>query len=69
MKEFVNEVHKELLYWWNKCMIHDTERSKFVHFSSEYYTEDLLELHKMEVYKYRNFYQENMDIFHLAAKR
>ena len=60
MKEFVNEIRKELEDWWNKCMVHDKERSKFVHFSSECYTEDLLALHEMEVNKYRNFYQENV---------
>ncbi|XP_069677765.1 protein regulator of cytokinesis 1-like isoform X3 [Periplaneta americana] len=69
IKRFVEEIRKELKQWWDNCCVGEMERANFLPFSSDCYTEDLLELHELEVEKYRSHYNENMVIFELANKR
>ncbi|KAJ9588710.1 hypothetical protein L9F63_018002, partial [Diploptera punctata] len=69
MKLFVNEIRKELDDWWSRCMMTDEEKQSFLPYFSECYTEDLLELHELEVTKYRKFYSDNINIFQLAQER
>jgi protein regulator of cytokinesis 1 len=60
IKRFVEEIQKELKYWWDKCLIGEEERLQFLPHSSECFTEDLLELHELEVQKFRSYYTQNM---------
>ncbi|KAJ9583513.1 hypothetical protein L9F63_022131, partial [Diploptera punctata] len=69
MKLFVGEIRKELDDWWKRCMITDEQKQSFLPYFSDCYTEDLLELHELEVNKYKNFYHDNIDIFQLAQER
>ncbi|PSN56226.1 hypothetical protein C0J52_00398 [Blattella germanica] len=61
IQKFVQEIRRELVHWWDRCFVHCDERALFLPYSSECYTEDLLDLHELEVRKYRDFYQENME--------
>lgn len=60
IKRFVEEIQKELKYWWDKCLVGEEERLQFRPHSSECFTEDLLELHELEVQKFRSYYEQNM---------
>lgn len=69
IKRFVEEIQKELKYWWDKCLVGEEERLQFRPHSSECFTEDLLELHELEVQKFRSYYEQNIVIFELANQR
>jgi protein regulator of cytokinesis 1 len=60
IKRFVEEIQRELKYWWDKCLVGEEERLQFRPHSSECFTEDLLELHEIEVQKFRSYYEQNM---------
>jgi hypothetical protein len=60
IKRFVEEIQKELKHWWDKCLFGEEERLQFLPHSSECFTEDLLELHELEVQKLRSYHEQNM---------
>jgi protein regulator of cytokinesis 1 len=59
IKCFVEEIRKELNQWWDKCLISEEQRLQFRPYSSECFTEDLLELHELEVQKFRSYFEQN----------
>lgn len=59
VKRFIDKARQEIELWWEKTLISDTEKSRFSHFTSECYTEDLLTLHEMEIEDLKNFYNQN----------
>jgi protein regulator of cytokinesis 1 len=69
IKRFVEEIQQELKYWWDKCLVGEEERMQFRPHSSECFTEDLLELHELEVQKLQTYYEQNSVIFELAKQR
>lgn len=59
IKNFVLKYRNELETLWDKCKFTDSDRNSFVYFNNEFYSEDLLTLHDMEVQKVKRFYDEN----------
>lgn len=69
IKLFVEQIRKEIIEWWDKCMKSDVQRSRFSNFYSDCYTDDLLILHEMELEDLKTFYQNNEKIFKLFEDR
>jgi protein regulator of cytokinesis 1 len=63
IKHFVEEFQKELKYWWDKCLVGEEERLQFLPPWSEHFTEDLLEVHELEMQKLQAYYEQNIVIF------
>ncbi|XP_017784615.1 PREDICTED: protein regulator of cytokinesis 1-like [Nicrophorus vespilloides] len=65
LKIFINRLRKDLVDLWDKCKISENERSKFEYIQHTTLTEELLELHEIEIRKMQNYYEENSHIFEL----
>lgn len=59
IKKFIDEIRVKLVAQWDKIHKSQIERDRFVYFYSQTYTEDLFELHKMELDESERFYEEN----------
>lgn len=59
IKLFVDKLRIQITEWWDKVQRSEAERARFTYFNSQMYTEDLLELHEMELMTLKNFYEEN----------
>ncbi|XP_055841303.1 protein regulator of cytokinesis 1 [Episyrphus balteatus] len=69
IKLFVEQIRKEILEWWDKCMKSEIQRSRFSNFYSDCFTDDLLILHEMELEDLKTFYHNNEKIFKLFEDR
>lgn len=69
IKLFVEQIRKEIVQWWDKCMKSDVQRSRFSNFYSDCFTDDLLILHEMELEDLKTFYLNNEKIFKLFEDR
>ncbi|KAK9305352.1 hypothetical protein QLX08_003606 [Tetragonisca angustula] len=67
--KYVSEVRSQLIMLWDLCKFSEQERKKFIHFTSNTYTEDLLTLHELEVKRVQEFYDSNKAIFELFQER
>lgn len=59
IKLFVDKLRIQIVAAWDKIYRSESERNKFTYFQSDVYTEDLLELHEMELEECNNFYEAN----------
>lgn len=65
IKLFVDKLRVQIVAIWDKIHRSEHERNKFTYFQSEVYTEDLLELHEMELEECKLFYENNRWVEHL----
>lgn len=63
IERFIHSVRQDLITWWDRCYVSDTERRSFTPFYAEIYSEDLLELHEAQVEKYKELHTTHKDIF------
>ena len=63
IERFIHAARQDLISWWDRCFVSDAERRNFTPFDAEVFTEDLLELHTLEVEKYKALHAANKDIF------
>lgn len=63
IERFIHAVRQDLINWWDRCYVSDTERRNFTPFHSDIYTEDVLELHEAQVEKYKELHNSNKEIF------
>lgn len=59
IKHFIEQLRIKLIEQWDKIYKSQEERDKFEFLRSETYTEDLLQLHEMELDECTKFYNEN----------
>lgn len=59
IKLFVDKLRVQIVDVWDKIHRSENERNKFTYFKSEVYTEDLLDLHEMELQECKAFYETN----------
>lgn len=59
IKLFVQKLRQDLEAWWNKCRISPEQRTTFIYFNSDCYTEDLLTLHELEIDRLKKHYEDN----------
>ncbi|XP_060519732.1 protein regulator of cytokinesis 1-like isoform X2 [Cylas formicarius] len=68
LKVFVDKLRDDLKEIWEKCHCSSEERGNFHYLNSDCYTEDLLELHDLEICKWRSYYEENKRLLSLIEK-
>jgi len=59
---FISELRDQLIEIWNHCLISEEEKSKFEEFISEDYTEELLNIHKEELKKWKLYQEKNQEV-------
>lgn len=59
LKYFIEKLRIKLIEQWNKIHKSQEDRAKFEFLRSDTYTEDLLQLHEMELEECTKFYNEN----------
>uniref|UniRef100_A0A1A9ZUU2 Protein regulator of cytokinesis 1 n=1 Tax=Glossina pallidipes TaxID=7398 RepID=A0A1A9ZUU2_GLOPL len=69
IKIYVQQVRDEINEWWDKTLKSDEQRSRFLNFQSNCYTDDLLQLHELELKDLKSFYENNRQLFELFADR
>uniref|UniRef100_A0A1B0FHD6 Protein regulator of cytokinesis 1 n=1 Tax=Glossina morsitans morsitans TaxID=37546 RepID=A0A1B0FHD6_GLOMM len=69
IKMYVQQVRDEINEWWDKTLKSDEQRSRFLNFQSKCYTDDLLQLHELELKDLKSFYENNRQLFELFADR
>ncbi|XP_057657790.1 protein regulator of cytokinesis 1-like [Diorhabda carinulata] len=68
IKVFVDRLRQELVDIWKLCHCSESVRYEFRFFDSDTYTEDLLELHEVQLKKWKIYAEENKDIIALLNK-
>ncbi|KAL9885051.1 protein regulator of cytokinesis 1-like [Glossina fuscipes fuscipes] len=69
IKTYVEQLRNEIREWWDKTLKSDLQRSRFSHFQSTCYTDDLLVLHELELDDLKLYYENNRQLFELYADR
>uniref|UniRef100_A0A1I8QED3 Protein regulator of cytokinesis 1 n=1 Tax=Stomoxys calcitrans TaxID=35570 RepID=A0A1I8QED3_STOCA len=69
IKLYVQQIRDEIVRWWDKCLKSEKQRERFSAFSSTCYTDDLLDLHELELNDCKMHYETNKHIFDLFADR
>lgn len=59
LKSVIDNLRVDIYEWWEKCLKSDIERKRFINFTNDCYTEDLLELHEIELEELKAFYEDN----------
>ncbi|OWF50790.1 Protein regulator of cytokinesis 1 [Mizuhopecten yessoensis] len=68
MQRFVDSTRRELSEWWDKCYFSQQQRDAFKPFQiSDDYTEQLLELHDLEVVRVRQIYNNHRQLYENVA--
>ncbi|KAL3288484.1 hypothetical protein HHI36_002926 [Cryptolaemus montrouzieri] len=69
IKVFVEKLRTELHSLWKMCYhLNQEDLSDFPWFTSDFYTEDLLHYHEIEINKWRSFYCQNEELIKLFAE-
>ncbi|XP_049768124.1 protein regulator of cytokinesis 1-like [Schistocerca cancellata] len=69
IKACVDKIRAEMADLWDRCCFGERQRHKFVPYYLDCYTEDLLELHELEVERLKSFLERHADVFQLVEKR
>jgi len=69
IEQFIKSVRHDIVSWWEKCFISEGEQKAFTPFSSDIYTEELLNLHENLAEKLKMLYSNNKEIFAKVAHR
>ncbi|KAK9872353.1 hypothetical protein WA026_017811 [Henosepilachna vigintioctopunctata] len=70
IKIFVDKLRVELKSLWRTCYQHNDEDDflNYPWFTTDFYTEDLLTYHEMEVNKWKAFYSRNKELMNLLSE-
>uniref|UniRef100_A0A1A9X4E5 Protein regulator of cytokinesis 1 n=1 Tax=Glossina brevipalpis TaxID=37001 RepID=A0A1A9X4E5_9MUSC len=66
---YLRQLRAEIHKWWDKTLKSEKQRNRFLNFRSSCYTDDLLQLHELELEDLKFFYESNRCIFELYAER
>nr|XP_017002379.2 LOW QUALITY PROTEIN: protein regulator of cytokinesis 1 [Drosophila takahashii] len=69
LKTFIEQLRLEIKEWWDLTLKSQQERKRFSNYYNDWYNEDLLELHELELDDLKTFYNRNKDIFDLYESR
>ncbi|XP_017085621.1 protein regulator of cytokinesis 1 [Drosophila eugracilis] len=69
LKTFIKQLRLEIKEWWDLTLKSPQERLRFSNYNNDFYNEDLLELHELELDDLKTFYNKNKDIFDLYESR
>ncbi|XP_019770941.1 protein regulator of cytokinesis 1 isoform X1 [Dendroctonus ponderosae] len=68
IQDFVEKLRSRLEELWRKCHCAESVKSSFTCFYSDCYTEDLLDLHEIEIDKWEKYYKDNKQLIQLVEK-
>ncbi|KAH8273350.1 hypothetical protein KR018_005411, partial [Drosophila ironensis] len=68
-KTFIEQLRVEIKDLWDLTLKSKQERLRFSNYYNDWYNEDLLELHELELEDLKGFYNKYKDIFELYASR
>lgn len=63
IEQFIKSVRHDIISWWEKCFISEGEKKAFTPFSSDIFTEDLLNVHENLAEKLKMLHSNNKEIF------
>ncbi|KAH8419695.1 hypothetical protein KR009_001114, partial [Drosophila setifemur] len=69
LKTFIEQLRLEIKEWWDLTLKSQQERKRFSNYYNDWYNEDLLELHELELDDLKTFYNKNKGIFDLYESR
>ncbi|EDV44570.2 uncharacterized protein Dana_GF20260 [Drosophila ananassae] len=69
LKTFIEQLRIEIKEMWDLTLKSQQERMRFSNFYNDWYNEDLLELHELELDDLKSFYNKNKGIFELYESR
>ncbi|XP_017045800.1 protein regulator of cytokinesis 1 [Drosophila ficusphila] len=69
LKTFIEQLRIEIKEWWDLTLKSQQERKRFSNYYNDWYNEDLLELHELELDDLKTFYNKNKEIFDLYESR
>ncbi|KAH8235566.1 hypothetical protein KR032_002494 [Drosophila birchii] len=69
LKVFIEQLRVEINKWWDLTLKSPQERKRFSNYYNDWYNEDLLELHELELDDLKSFYENNKEIFDLYESR
>ncbi|CAH1402806.1 unnamed protein product [Nezara viridula] len=69
MRQVIESAREQIRELWDKLTYSDEQRQQFKHFTTDHYSEDVLDLHEIEIERLELFYLQNQHIFELAEKR
>ncbi|XP_016978659.1 protein regulator of cytokinesis 1 [Drosophila rhopaloa] len=69
LKTFIEQLRIEIKEWWDLTLKSPQERKRFSNYYNDWYNEDLMELHELELDDLKTFYNNNKDIFDLYKSR
>jgi len=69
LKTFIEQLRIEIKEWWDLTLKSPQERKRFSNYYNDWYNEDLLELHELELDDLKTFYNKNKEIFDLYESR
>lgn len=64
----MTKLRTKLSELWKQCYCTEQAKQSFKYFEDDCYTEDLLDLHELEIEKWQSFYRHNQDLL-TAIKR
>ncbi|XP_068155647.1 protein regulator of cytokinesis 1-like [Drosophila tropicalis] len=69
LQRFIENLRVEIYKWWDLTLKSEQERKRFYNFFNDFYNEDLLELHELELDDLKSYYYKNKTIFELFESR
>jgi len=66
---YILDLRSELVEIWKQCLISDEEKSEFTAFYSMAFTEELLDLHKEELRKWKIYHEKNQVVLDKMKQR
>ncbi|GCC33812.1 protein regulator of cytokinesis 1b isoform X2 [Chiloscyllium punctatum] len=63
MKNVIESVRRELATHWEKCFFSSAQQQEFAPYYDEDYTEELLQLHNLELNRLKDYYQTHQQLF------
>nr|XP_018897995.1 PREDICTED: protein regulator of cytokinesis 1-like isoform X1 [Bemisia tabaci] len=69
IQHFIQEVRREIESWWYRLHYAENQKNMFEAYLSQDFSEELLELHELEVSKLRQYYEKNCALYQLIDER
>ncbi|CAG9771733.1 unnamed protein product [Ceutorhynchus assimilis] len=68
IKKFVDKLRDQLQTIWTTGHCSDADKKTFRYFYDDFYTEDLLDLHELEIQKWKKYYEDNGKLLDIIKK-
>ncbi|XP_066156352.1 protein regulator of cytokinesis 1-like isoform X1 [Euwallacea fornicatus] len=68
IEQFVVKLRDQLQNIWRKCHCSQEEQNSFQYFEDDCYTEDLMDLHELEIEKWERYYEQNEKLLNLLGQ-